>query len=100
LKIKNSFVLFLINLRSKKGTKGVEYLTLILKVSRLLDMTENDRNMRTLVLCFVLAVLALIPLRFVEFRQGMIDVSNNVQVLGETIQQEDVVILPNAEISP
>jgi len=59
-------------------------------------MTDHDRDMRTLVLCFVLAIMALLPLRIVEFGQNMVDVSST-QVLGETIQQEEVV-LPNAEI--
>ncbi len=72
-------------------------MTLILKVSRLVDMTNNDRDMRTLVLCFVLAVVALIPLRFVEFGQRTVVVSK-VQILGETVQPDEI-ILPNAELS-
>ncbi|MDD2224600.1 MAG: hypothetical protein PHP97_00345 [Candidatus Shapirobacteria bacterium] len=59
-------------------------------------MTDNDRNARTLVACFVLAVLSLTVLRFVEMGQNVAVVSRS-QVLGETVQKEDV-ILPNAEV--
>jgi hypothetical protein len=60
-------------------------------------MTDHDKNMRTLVLCFVLAILALIPLRFAEIGNQITDASTT-QVLGETIQQDEV-ILPNGELS-
>ena len=59
-------------------------------------MTDNDRNARTLIACFVLAVLSLAVLRFVEVGQNIATVSSS-QVLGETVQNEDVV-LPNAEV--
>jgi hypothetical protein len=62
-------------------------------------MTDHDKNIRTLVLCFVLAVMALIPLRIVEFSQNVEEISS-VQVLGETVEQEnEEVILPNGELS-
>ena len=60
-------------------------------------MTDHDRNMRTLVLCFVVLVMALLPLRFVEF--GNLEQASSSQVLGETVEQEGVV-LPNAEFQP
>ncbi len=60
-------------------------------------MTDNDKNMRTLVLCFVLAILALIPLRFAEIGNQMASVSTT-QVLGETTEQSEI-ILPNGELS-
>lgn len=56
-------------------------------------MTDNDKNIRTLIVCFVLAILALIPLKIVEFRQIQ---DKNVQVLGEQTTEE--IQLPNAEI--
>ena len=59
-------------------------------------MTDHDRNMRTLVLCFVLAIMALLPLRIMEADQQL-SVASNVQVLGETIEQKEV-ILPDSEI--
>jgi len=59
-------------------------------------MTDNDRNARTLIACFVLAVMSLTVLRFVEVGQSITTVSSS-QVLGETVQREEVV-LPNAEI--
>ena len=59
-------------------------------------MTDNDRNARTLIACFVLAVLSLTVLRFVEMGQNVTIVSRS-QVLGETVQKEEVV-LPNAEV--
>ena len=58
-------------------------------------MTDHDRNTRTLIICFVLAILSLIPLRFAELKNGLVTNSNK-QILGETIQNE--VILPNAEL--
>jgi hypothetical protein len=59
-------------------------------------MTDNNRNARTLVACFVLAVLSLTILRFVEIGQS-VTVASRSQVLGETIQKEKVV-LPNANV--
>lgn len=44
-------------------------------------MTDQDRNMRTLIACFVLAMVALVPLRMVEVRNI---VGSEVRVLGET----------------
>jgi len=59
-------------------------------------MTDFDRNIRTLVTCFVLAVVSLAVLRFVEIGQSLPMVSGS-QVLGETVQN-DGVVLPNAEL--
>ncbi|MFA5750045.1 MAG: hypothetical protein WC895_02390 [Candidatus Shapirobacteria bacterium] len=56
-------------------------------------MTDNDKNIRTLIICFVLAILALIPLKIVEFKQIQ---NKNIQVLGEQTTEE--IQLPNAEI--
>jgi hypothetical protein len=55
-------------------------------------MTNNDRNVRTLIVCFILLILALVPLRLVELGQ-MGD--RSIQVLGE---QTTGIILPNAEV--
>lgn len=43
-------------------------------------MTDNDKNVRTLVVCFVVAIMALIPLRMVE--AGKL-VGSETRVLGE-----------------
>ena len=61
-------------------------------------MTDHDRNMRTLVLCFVLAIMALLPLRMMEFKQSVASVSTS-EVLGETIVEEEEVVLPNGELN-
>jgi hypothetical protein len=76
-------------------------------------MTDQDRNMRTLIVCYVLAIVALIPLRIVEIGNWT---GGEVKVLGETeefvgesvidegvgpvIEENDdtEVILPNAEL--
>jgi hypothetical protein len=58
-------------------------------------MTNNDRNVRTLIVCFVLLILALVPLRFVEINNQM--ANRNVQVLGEQTSSE--IVLPNAELN-
>jgi hypothetical protein len=60
-------------------------------------MTDHDRNMRTLVLCFVLAIMALIPLKFVELGNQISSISNS-QVLGETVVNQDEVVLPNGNL--
>ncbi|MBU3935529.1 hypothetical protein KJ909_02550 [Patescibacteria group bacterium] len=49
-------------------------------------MTDLDRNTRTLIVCFAVALLALIPLRFVEVGQMM--VQEQKQVLGERVVVE------------
>lgn len=57
-------------------------------------MTDHDRNMRTLVACFVLAVVSLTALRFIELGQRV-----DSQVLGVTTAgQKKTVTLPNAEL--
>ena len=43
-------------------------------------MTNQDRNIRTLIACFVIALVALVPLRMVEQQNLM---NENVMVLGE-----------------
>jgi len=69
-------------------------------------MTKQEKNIRTLIVCFVLLVLGLIPLRFVEVKNLMTSYSANSQILGEetVVEVEEVdnvdIILPNAEIEP
>jgi len=80
-------------------------------------MTDMDRNIRTLVVCFVLALMGLIPMRL-SF--GSVIQTSQVQVLGdsetvegdrmeiihaneviETVDDEsnsEEVVLPNAEV--
>lgn len=61
-------------------------------------MTENDRNCRTLIVSFVVAIMALVPLRFVELGQmGFFENSSKPMVLGVDIVNNQVV-LPNAEV--
>ena len=52
-------------------------------------MNESNRNTRTLIVSFVVAIMALIPLRFVEVGQMM---ESQAQVLGESV------VLPNSEV--
>lgn len=59
-------------------------------------MNDIARNTRTLIVSFVFAVMALIPLRFVEVGQMTVD---SPQVLGEEVQQVEEVVLPNDEVS-
>ncbi len=42
-------------------------------------MTNFDKNIRTLIICFVIAMVALVPLRFSEIKQEV----GRVRVLGE-----------------
>lgn len=61
-------------------------------------MTDFDKNIRTLILCFAIAIMALVPLRLVEIGNNTITTSST-HVLGESIEQNDnEVILPNADI--
>ena len=57
-------------------------------------MNETNRNTRTLIVSFVLVIMVLIPLRFVEVGQTVVD-NNNQQVLGETTAAKEV--LPAVE---
>lgn len=50
------------------------------------SMNNNDRNSRTLIICFVIAFMVLVPLRILEDGQANY---NEVNVLGE--QSEPVV---------
>jgi hypothetical protein len=59
-------------------------------------MNENARNTRTLIVSFVFAIMALIPLRFVEVGQMMQD---QPMVLGEETQNEQQVVLPESGVS-
>lgn len=76
-------------------------------------MTDNDRNVRTLVVCFVLALAVLVPLRVLKSNTEM--VFRQAEVLGETEMEEgdkmeliyrdevdsvgvDEVVLPDAEV--
>jgi hypothetical protein len=56
------------------------------------EMSEFNRNCRTLVVSFVIAIMAMIPLRFVEV--GQMETAQQPTVLGETI------VLPSAEVQP
>jgi len=55
-------------------------------------MTNHDRNIRTMVVCFVLAIMALIPLKIAQSSQ----IKGDSQVLGDTVEK---VVLPNATVN-
>jgi hypothetical protein len=57
-------------------------------------MNNINRNTRTLIVCFVVAIMALIPLRFMEVGQMSVGYSG-YQVLGDVTQE---IVLPNAEV--
>ena len=65
-------------------------------------MTKQERNIRTLIVCFVISMVSLVSLKFVEVNNLMID--STTQVLGDEIvvEIEEVdsvdIVLPNAEI--
>ena len=59
-------------------------------------MNENARNTRTLIVSFVFAIMALIPLRFVEVGQMM---QEQPMVLGEETQMVEEVVLPESGVS-
>ncbi len=60
-------------------------------------MNDTNRNTRTLIVSFVVAIMALIPLRFIEL--GQLDTSSQyVQVLGTDTRAE--VVLPDANVTP
>lgn len=52
-------------------------------------MNDQARNVRTLIVCFVIAIMALIPLRFVEDGQQRIRIYEiqRAQVLGEMTEK-------------
>jgi len=52
-------------------------------------MNETNRNTRTLIVSFVLVIMVLIPLRFVEVGQTVVDNSQQ-QVLGEATVAKEV----------
>ena len=44
-------------------------------------MTDHDKNMRTLIVSFVVAMMVMVPLRFVEATQQTLEATN--RILGE-----------------
>ena len=61
-------------------------------------MKDIDRNTRTLIICFVVAVFSLIPLRFYEIGNKMGEFSSGSQVLGLS-QAAEVVDLPSSQVT-
>ena len=59
-------------------------------------MNDTARNTRTLIVSFVFAIMALIPLRFVEVGQMIQD---QPMVLGEQVQNPSEVVLPESGVS-
>lgn len=67
-------------------------------------ITDEDRNVRTLIVSFVVAIMALIPLRFYEIAQD-VGVSSmkasSVQVLGATtVRDRRRVVVTVPVVSP
>jgi hypothetical protein len=60
-------------------------------------MNDTQRNMRTFIVCFVIAFMSLMALRLVEEGQK-ISTAAGSQVLGQKDEKEEKVILPNAEV--
>jgi hypothetical protein len=54
-------------------------------------MTDFDRNTRTLIVCFILAIIVLVPLIIVESNQNM---ESRSKVLGE-IKEVNRIVLPD-----
>ena len=61
-------------------------------------MNESTKNVRTLIVSFVIAIMFLIPLRFIEVGQNMME---QPAVLGDQTEQTEQVevVLPNSEVS-
>jgi hypothetical protein len=59
-------------------------------------MTDLNRNTRTLIVSFAIAIMALVPLRFIEVGNMMKEYNyvgqNQAMVLGEQTQREEVVL--------
>jgi hypothetical protein len=59
-------------------------------------MTDFDRNIRTLIVCFVLALVGLVPLGICETGRAL---SGGDKVLGETkevvVEESNVIVLPD-----
>lgn len=47
-------------------------------------MTDYEKNYKTLIVCFVIALAVLIPLRFVEVKNGNV-IRSRAQVLGDIV---------------
>ena len=63
-------------------------------------MTDLERNTRTLIVCFSLAIFGLIPLRFLEIGQQTPEDFGGATVLGETqVFENSQVVLPSAEVN-
>jgi len=56
-------------------------------------MTKIERNIRTLIVCFVILMAALVPLRFLEVSQH----GDDIRILGESV--DSGIQLPNAELN-
>lgn len=55
-------------------------------------MNNLNRNTRTLIVCFVVALMIMVPLRFAEEGQNYVAGENEVNVLGESEIVEDRVV--------
>ena len=61
-------------------------------------MDNMERNIRTLIICFVLALVALVPLRMMEGNGSFVDESRSV-VLGDSDVVEEVIVVDDGNNS-
>jgi hypothetical protein len=65
-------------------------------------MTKQERNIRTLIVCFVVSMFGLMSLKFVEANNIMVSSKSQVledETVVEVEEVDDVdIVLPNAEI--
>ncbi len=68
-----------------------------------INMTDQDRNIRTLLVSFMVALMVMVPLRFIEVTKGTLEEAN--RVLGDTTVNRTVnrvvekpVVLTNTEL--
>jgi len=57
-------------------------------------MNELNRNTRTLIVSFVVAIFALIPLRFMEASQSVSVFNEKAEVLGEQTEERSLLEAP------
>jgi len=64
------------------------HLTRQINEIRLVYMTDQDRNTRTLIVSFMVALMVMVPLRFIEATKTTLEEAN--RVLGETTVKQPV----------
>lgn len=51
-------------------------------------MTDNEKNYRTLIVCFIIVLFGLVPLRFIEVKKSKL-ISLRTQILGDEVHYDD-----------